>query len=153
MINQTGFPSWGHWIELGATALWEDWDGREGSQNHIFLGDFSTWFFKALGGIQVDPEHPGFKHFFLKPYFPDGMSFAEVSHNCLQGKIVSNWKRKGNQIVWDVVVPANSRASVILSSDIKIEKVQEKMSGQIAMEAQPVMLPAGQYTITLNPIK
>lgn len=33
--------------ELGATTLWEDWQGS-GSLNHIFLGDITAWFFRAL---------------------------------------------------------------------------------------------------------
>ncbi|MDP6380793.1 MAG: family 78 glycoside hydrolase catalytic domain, partial [Phycisphaerae bacterium] len=50
VTTQTTFPSWGYWISKGATTLWELWNGKQ-SRNHVFFGDISTWFYKALAGI------------------------------------------------------------------------------------------------------
>ncbi len=58
---QKDLPSWGWWIEQGATTLWEQWKGTE-SRNHIMFGDISAWFYKAIAGINPDPQAPGFKH-------------------------------------------------------------------------------------------
>ena len=66
MVAQNDQPSWGWWLEQGATTLWEQWNGTE-SRNHIMFGDVSAWFYKALAGIQPDPRSPGFKHFFDHP--------------------------------------------------------------------------------------
>lgn len=32
-MNKRSFPSYGHWIEQGATTTWEQWDGGEFSQS------------------------------------------------------------------------------------------------------------------------
>jgi alpha-L-rhamnosidase len=37
VVTQTTFPSWGHWIQQGATTLWENWNG-EGTHNHVMFG-------------------------------------------------------------------------------------------------------------------
>jgi alpha-L-rhamnosidase len=152
MINQTEFPSWGHWIEQGATALWEDWDGREGSQNHIFLGDFTTWFFKALGGIQLDPENPGFSHFFIKPYFEEDISFVECSHNCLYGKIVSNWKRMDKNVEMDITIPANTGSTFQLPEGYKLAGLAGAKGKNVNIDlgANEVKLVSGQYKLVLE---
>ena len=50
IVAQKDQPSWGWWLEQGATTLWEQWNGNE-SRNHIMFGDISAWFYKALAGI------------------------------------------------------------------------------------------------------
>ena len=62
IASQKDLPSWGWWIEQGATTLWEKWNGTE-SRNHIMFGDISAWFYKALAGINLDPAAPAFKHY------------------------------------------------------------------------------------------
>ena len=152
MINQTEFPSWGHWIELGATALWEDWDGREGSQNHIFLGDFSTWFFKALGGIRLDPENPGFSHFFIHPYFEEDISFVECSHHSSYGKIVSDWKRTDKHVEMDVTVPAGTGATFRLPEGYQLAGLSDKKGKTVDFEsgANELKLGSGRYKLILK---
>jgi alpha-L-rhamnosidase len=51
IADQRDLPSWGWWLDQGATTLWEQWNGAE-SRNHIMFGDISAWFYKALAGIQ-----------------------------------------------------------------------------------------------------
>ena len=58
IASQKDLPSWGWWIEQGATTLWEQWNGAD-SRNHIMFGDISAWFYKALAGINLDPAAPG----------------------------------------------------------------------------------------------
>ena len=67
VASQETRPSWGFWIKNGATTLHESFMDEETavgskmkSDNHIMMGEISAWFYKALAGIQVDAEHPGF---------------------------------------------------------------------------------------------
>ena len=94
VASQKTFPSWGWWIENGATTLYENWNLKEDmSRNHIMFGEISAWFYKALGGIKPDPVLPGYKNILLQPCFISGLSHASASYQSRYGTIVSKWKR------------------------------------------------------------
>ncbi|WP_432714668.1 glycoside hydrolase family 78 protein [Pedobacter sp.] len=112
---QNTYPSWGWWIVNGATTLYENWDIKAAtdiSLNHMMFGEIGAWFFKGLGGILIDEQHPGFKHVLLKPHFVSGLTYFEAEHEGPYGPILSSWKRKGEKVVYEVLVPANSTATV-----------------------------------------
>ena len=111
MAAKRSFPSWGHWIEQGATTLWEHWDGTF-SRNHIMFGDISAWFYKALAGINFDPNAPGFKQILLRPNPVEDLTWVKGHHVCAYGRISSSWKREGNRFLWEVEIPANATAAV-----------------------------------------
>ena len=115
---QESFPSWGWWIVNGATSLYENWpiDAKSDiSLNHIMFGEIGAWYYKALGGMKPDQEKPGFKNVLLEPHFVKGLNSFEASHDGPYGKIQSSWKRIKNTINYQVVVPANSTATLKLS--------------------------------------
>ena len=113
LINHTAYPGWGHWIARGATTLWEDWKGVS-SRNHIMFGDVSAWFYKNITGIQPDPEQPGFKHFYVRPFFPPDMEWAKATVTSPYGPIKSHWQRQSEKVRLELVVPVNTRATVEL---------------------------------------
>ncbi len=117
LAAQDTYPSWGWWIVNGATTLYENWNiqaERDISLNHMMFGEIGGWFFKGLGGIKTDEKQPGFKNVILKPNFVSGLNHFEASHDGPFGIISSAWKRSGGSVVYDVVIPANSTATVIL---------------------------------------
>ncbi|MCS3800844.1 glycoside hydrolase family 78 protein [Niastella sp. OAS944] len=114
---QKTFPSWGWWIVNGATTLYENWpiDAKSDiSLNHIMFGEIGAWLYKALGGIKPDPAKPGFKNILLQPHFVSALNHCETTHQSPYGTIVSSWKRIGKKILYTVVVPANSTATLTL---------------------------------------
>jgi len=115
---QETFPSWGWWMVNGATTLYENWPidaTRDISLNHIMFGEIGAWYYKALGGMKPDASNPGFKNILLEPYFVKGLDSFSASHNGPYGLIQSSWKRTRNTIVYQVVIPANSTATLKLS--------------------------------------
>jgi alpha-L-rhamnosidase len=156
MINTTNFPGWGHWVSQGATTLWEDWKG-ESSRNHVFFGDVSAWFYKYLGGIQPDEKIPGFKHFYIAPYFPDDLQWVNARVDSYFGTIESNWKREGRSTILNVQIPFNTSATIRLGN-VRNIRIEEKESG---MERTPeitktredyveFILKAGAYNLTFE---
>ncbi|MBN1479444.1 family 78 glycoside hydrolase catalytic domain [candidate division KSB1 bacterium] len=111
LINHTDYPGWGHWIKRGATTLWEDWRGTS-SLSHIMFGDVSAWFYKNILGIQADPAKPGFKHFYLRPFFPADLSWAKGSIESPYGHIKSEWQRDGGMVTYTLTVPVNCHATL-----------------------------------------
>ena len=128
------FPSWGWWITNGATTLYENWKidaGRDISLNHIMFGEIGAWFYKALGGIKPDANHPGFKNIILQPYFISTLNQVAVKHESPYGTIVSSWKRVGKKIIYNVVIPPNSTATLILNN-----KTQQLEAGTHTFEVK-----------------
>jgi alpha-L-rhamnosidase len=137
---QDTYPGWGWWIANGATTLHENWDmqaTRDISDNHMMFGEIGGWFFKGLGGIRVDEEQPGFKNILLKPHFVEGLTHFEASYNGPQGYILSSWKRLGDGVNYEVIVPANSTASVEIPVVIgkKIYLDGKEIANQINIKA------------------
>jgi len=72
------------------------------------------WFIRGLGGIQADDDHPGLKHFIAAPGIESGLKHVTAKHLSEYGWISSAWKREGNTVTYDLEVPPNSTATVIL---------------------------------------
>jgi alpha-L-rhamnosidase len=118
----TDYPSLGFLTEAHDLTTWpevpHDWDKavryRRNSFNHPMHSGFAVAFHESLGGIRPDPEHPGFRRFFLKPCFLPGLDWAKATHRAPHGLIRSAWKRENGAIVWSVTVPENTTARVQL---------------------------------------
>jgi len=111
MATKTDYPSWGRWIEEGATTLWEQWDGGA-SRNHIMFGHISAWFYQVLGGIMPDPEAVGLKHFFIKPQVLGDLQWVRAEHESMYGTIRSDWEIEGDRFILRITVPVNTTAAV-----------------------------------------
>ena len=114
---QDTYPSWGFWVKSGATTLLENWDlqaKRDLSDNHMMFGEIGAWFYKGLGGILPDEDHPGFRHFRLTPYFPADLNRFSARHTTPFGDIISGWETKGRHIIYTAVVPPSCQAALTL---------------------------------------
>jgi alpha-L-rhamnosidase len=117
-------PSWLFSVKNGATTIWERWDGwtpERGFQdpsmnsfNHYSLGSVGAWFYSGAAGIELDESHPGYKHFALQPQFTPRLSFVKASLDSPYGPIISCWRARGNQLLYDVTVPPNTTAALTL---------------------------------------
>ena len=54
-------------LHNGATAFWEAWENKGASRLHSSYLYVGAWFIDDVLGIQPDPDHPGFKHFVIRP--------------------------------------------------------------------------------------
>jgi len=115
-------PSWGHMVEAGGTTIWERWDGyvkERGNQasgmnsfNHWAFGSVGEWMWRDLAGIQPDETQPGFKHFTIHPRPAGDLRWVKASYDSIRGPIESNWKMADGRLTLQVVVPANTTATV-----------------------------------------
>ncbi len=126
LLNKT-FPSWGYSIKQGATTIWERWDGwteEKGFQdvgmnsfNHYSLGSVGEWLQRCVAGIDTDPDAPGFAHIRLRPHPSRRLGSVRASFDSLHGRIASAWEWEGDTLRWNVVVPANTTATVSVPTD------------------------------------
>jgi alpha-L-rhamnosidase len=123
LLNDT-YPSWLFTVKNGATTMWERWDGwtpERGFQdssmnsfNHYSFGSIGEWLYSGAAGIRLDPDHPGFKQFTLAPQLTTKLTHVKASLDSPYGVISSHWHAEGDTIAYDVTVPPNTTATVVL---------------------------------------
>jgi alpha-L-rhamnosidase len=111
MMTQPSGPGWGEWIARGYTTLQENW-GRGDSQNHIFFGNISAWFYGTLAGIRLDPQQPAWQHIIVRPHPGGDLTWVKAQMKTIRGPIASSWKIEGNNFDLTVTIPANCTATV-----------------------------------------
>ncbi len=153
LASRETFPSWGWWIVNGATTLYENWpiDAKSDiSLNHIMFGEIGAWMYKALGGIKPDPASPGFKNILLQPHFAEGLDSFSCSHNGPYGKIISNWKRVEDKIVYNVTIPPNSTATIVLGADAKHRIYKNGVQQIVSKNTYEQNIAAGNYLFEIR---
>jgi alpha-L-rhamnosidase len=161
VVNSTEYPGWGHMIDRGATTIWETWKESDNvySNCHPMFGTVSEWYFRWLGGIQPDADHPGFARFNLFPNIPDGLDYIKCSYSSPFGTIVSNWEKKGaDHQVYEITVPDGTLASVRITMNdnqsVKITREQEPDYEPVHEDeaANRFRLKPGKYLISAEPL-
>jgi len=108
-------PSYGYWIEQGATTSWEGWD-NPGSGNHPMFGGGLVWLYRKLAGINSDPQNPGYNHIIFKPQPVNDLSYAEYSNLTPYGNCGISWKKDTSKFTMTVEVPVGSTATIHVPS-------------------------------------
>jgi alpha-L-rhamnosidase len=111
MANKTDIPSYGYFIQQGATTLPEFWDMAQ-SLNHCMMGHIEEWFFAGIGGIRNTSV--GFRKMQIAPYFCDNLTSADVQTECGAGRIGVDWTKADNTISASFNVPVNTEAEIVL---------------------------------------
>ncbi|KAA1418114.1 Bacterial alpha-L-rhamnosidase [Mumia zhuanghuii] len=135
LINQRTYPSWGYEVDKGATTIWERWnsimpDGSFGdvgmnSFNHYAYGAVGNWMYQTIGGIQPDPEQPGYRHFTIAPQPGGDLDHADARYESGYGEIRSRWSRKHGRLTLQVTVPVNTTATVKIPAS-SVDAVTER---------------------------
>jgi len=120
LLLQDTFPSWLFSVKHGATTIWERWDGwtpEKGFQdpgmnsfNHYSLGSCGEYLFGYVGGIR--PASPGYKTIVIDPTIGNGLDWAKTRYDSINGPIATDWKREGKHLTLNVVIPANTTATI-----------------------------------------
>ncbi|WP_156152524.1 family 78 glycoside hydrolase catalytic domain [Flammeovirga sp. OC4] len=115
------YPSWFYSINQGATTMWERWDGythdkgfanRALSFNHYAYGAIGQWMYERIAGIA--PLEAGYKKILFAPTFNDQLTEAKGEYDSRYGKITSSWKYIGDDISYEITIPPNTTAKLVL---------------------------------------
>lgn len=134
MITKSEFPSYGYWIENGATTFWEIFSPIkqvQSSCNHHFFGDILSWFIQNLTGIQHNLDAENIHSVVIAPQFPEKLNFAEATVQLPDGTLISRWEREGDSIHLNTVIPEGMDAVLRLDNNWQTENgfAQCKLSG------------------------
>jgi len=125
LLLQETYPSWLYPVKMGATTIWERWDGQKtdstfqdagmNSFNHYAYGAIGDWMYRVVAGI--DLITPGYQHSVIQPHPAKKLNYAKASFESPYGTIASGWERKDGKITVKVKIPANTTATIILPVD------------------------------------
>ena len=153
LLMNTRYPSWLYPVTLGATTIWERWDGIKpdgsfqtdgmNSFNHYAYGAIGEWLYSYVAGLAIDAKEPGYGHILVQPHPGGGLTSASACLHSMYGKIQSSWKIVGDRFHLLVVVPPNTRATVTLP-ETNPETIREN-GCPLKESATIVELGSGQY--------
>jgi len=132
LLLQESYPSWLYPVKMGATTIWERWDGEKtdstfqdpgmNSFNHYAYGAIGDWMYRVSAGIET--MGPGYRHIIIQPHPTKKLTFSRASFESSYGTIASGWERKEGKILIKVRIPANTTATIILPAASQ-DKVME----------------------------
>ncbi|WP_306795366.1 alpha-L-rhamnosidase C-terminal domain-containing protein, partial [Cohnella sp. GbtcB17] len=137
LLERREYPSWLYPVVKGATTIWEHWDGIKpdgsfwsddmNSYNHYAYGAIGDWLFGSVAGIDTEASEPGYKRVRVRPVPGGSLKFAEASLESPYGEIRSAWRRRPDGgIDYEIVVPANAAANVLLPGASKANATESQ---------------------------
>lgn len=164
-LNAPDYPGYKRLFELGGTTFWESlWPDKEGihgsgqSLNHPMQGGFDAWFYRGVAGLEQVEGEAGFRKMRLQPRWTEFLEEAEAEYKGLFGTWKSHWKREGQSLDWEVVVPPGAQADVSFPARAEAIAEGEKSLSQcegFSLEYQEEKatrgtLVSGQYRFSLR---
>jgi alpha-L-rhamnosidase len=150
LLLQESYPSWLYPVKMGATTIWERWDGQKpdssfqtpgmNSFNHYAYGAIGDWMYRVMVGLDTYDDGVGYKHIKIQPH-PD--SYRDITHaaaslNTYYGKLSNAWKTEAGKIKMDVEIPANTTATVFVPAT-SMEAIHENGQALTANKAIQVV--------------
>lgn len=122
LLMQKTYPSWLYPVRMGATTIWERWDGQKtdstfqdkgmNSFNHYAYGAIGDWMYRVSAGIETSGY--GYRDLIIQPHPAKQLEYSKASFESSYGTVESGWARKDGVVTVSAVVPPNSRARIIL---------------------------------------
>lgn len=124
LLLQDTYPSWLYPVKMGATTIWERWNGEKpdhsfetpgmNSFNHYAYGAIGDWMYRITAGIDTKEDAPGYRHIIIRPRPGGNLTQTSASLLTYYGNIKSSWQLQNGQLSLDVEVPANTTATVYI---------------------------------------
>jgi len=144
LLLQDTYPSWLYPVKMGATTIWERWDGQKpdksfqtpgmNSFNHYAYGAIGDWMYRKMVGLDTYEDGVGYKHIKIQPHIGGGFTNASASLKTYYGTASSAWNINGNETGMEVEIPANTKATVYIpaaNADAVTESGKSLSAGNI----------------------
>jgi alpha-L-rhamnosidase len=124
LLLQETYPSWLYPVKMGATTIWERWDGQKpdssfqtpgmNSFNHYAYGAIGDFMYRDVAGLDTYEEGTGYKKIRIRPHIGGNLEFAGAVLETGYGKLSVNWKTNGKNLLMDVEIPPNTTAAIFI---------------------------------------
>ena len=139
LLLRTEYPSWLYPVTMGATTVWERWngifpDGRfadagMNSFNHYAYGSVLSWMFRRLAGICPDEENTGYRRIVFEPAPDERIPWVKASLDTVCGVASSYYKKTDSGWEFEFTVPEKSEAAaVIFGKSYALSKGKNKIT-------------------------
>jgi alpha-L-rhamnosidase len=155
LLLQESYPSWLYPVKMGATTIWERWDGQKpdstfedigmNSFNHYAYGAIGNWMYTTIAGIDVSDEFPGYKKIKIKPHPGGGLEYVQADLQTYYGKVSSHWRNKNGDFKLEVVIPLNTTAEIYIPG--QMNKITENGKNIYAVPDLHNIRQEGDYTV------
>ena len=122
LLMQETYPSWLYPVKMGATTIWERWDGIKpdstfqtpdmNSFNHYAYGAIGDWMYRTVAGLQE--VVPGYKEILIAPKPGGKLSNASAELETGYGLAKSSWEIQDGMFKLSVQIPTNTTATLVL---------------------------------------
>jgi alpha-L-rhamnosidase len=169
LLMQESYPSWLYPVKMGATTIWERWDGIKpdstfqtpgmNSYNHYAYGAIGDWMYRYVAGIDTYEDGVGYKHICIKPHPGGGFSSIEADLQTYYGKVSSHWKYNDGKFLLNVSIPTNTTARVfvpassvndISESGKPLSSIKEVKPGAVENGYVAIDIGSGSYQFSVN---
>ncbi len=123
LLTET-YPSWLYPVKMGATTIWERWDGIKpdgsfqtpgmNSFNHYAYGAIGDWMYRVVAGIDTETNAPGYRKIRIEPHIEKRLTHATANLQTYYGNVGSSWKVEDNKINYAIEIPANTTATLVI---------------------------------------
>ena len=127
MLMNTKCPSWLYEVRVGATTIWERWDGLDErglcpigedgtggmiSYNHYASGAVGAFLYRRVAGLE--PMEGGYRRFRIRPLLGGGLTYASASVRTPYGEAASEWTVENGTFTLTATVPVGTVCEVTL---------------------------------------
>lgn len=132
MLLNTKCPSWLYEVKMGATTIWERWDGLDEkgvcpigddgtdmmiSYNHYASGAVGDFLYRRVLGLEA--VEPGYRSFSVKPVLGGGLTWAKGGVRTPYGEASVEWKIENGTFTIVVQVPMGTTCELTLPDGTK----------------------------------
>jgi len=128
LLLRREYPSWLYPVTMGATTVWERWDGRRpdgsfqdagmNSFNHYAYGAVGDWMLGGAAGIRTDEANPGFRRVIFAPLTDPRLDYVTGEIETRRGLVSSAWRRTESGMVYEFTVPEGCTAEIHINGEV-----------------------------------
>jgi alpha-L-rhamnosidase len=129
LLLRREMPSWLYPVEMGATTIWERWDGvlpdgsirgdtDMNSLNHYLYGAVGIWLYETVAGLRREAGHAGWRHIHFAPRPGGDITRARARFLSPHGPVAIAWRLEDATFRCSVEVPPNSVATLELPDGV-----------------------------------
>jgi alpha-L-rhamnosidase len=168
LLLQEDFPSWLFQVKMGATTVWEHWDGMKtdgtvwsaamNSFNHYAYGAVGEWIFKEIGGLSPGPakissdfrveQAPGWRHAVYAIEPGGGLTYSSMAYESRYGRHELIWRIDGDRVIADITIPPNTTGVVTVPLSARSVSIVPELSLTVEGSYQAAAAGSGTYRVS-----